>query len=597
MTDEPVIRPLVGRVLTRSERTKRLTDENAQVIDGEVLRSGFAIGPNSVVTAWHCVRNESAASEELWFRVRYARSGARVYAYVPVRLTNYNELYDVAVLSADAARLADAGLDSTRASDLLAAVAIPLSVGVHVNDEVQVMGFPESATSSDSDTNSAKVVETQQAIGSVTGLKLYAPALGTVSPVSPHGLSGGPVLAHSSTSGEQLFAAVGIIRAAPTGNHGLASGGSLIATRIEDVEEIPEIAVALHATRGTRASPLLLSLTRGMNVAAALTRCGNVLDNSQVETTDRSHGRLVGWPHFLNEPWPNSRPTAVGTAYGLKLASILDEHDHGLNRAALAQTLWNLRRPDGGWAARTGVGLGRPEISALVLGALASGGGWTDDLANGYEALERSLARQLDPVAWERTYVLCAVMRGLARSRGFASQMSQLRAALLAGAIKDPAHGNLLCWCSRLSDPGSLTRSPSVPHTAIAIVSLVRVNRILGEDDLSRTALAEAVRWLVAHRALDNQTEQIRRFVGEDQQWDTLTVRHFTAAWVAKALLLAPASESPEGDVLLIDSIRRIWLSYRDGYWVWNDEERPIWMAYQAASVLREFAIRTCAPL
>lgn len=596
MIEEPVTRPLIGRILTRSERAGRMADESAPLIEDEVLRSAFAISPNSVVTAWHCVRTE-AASEELWFRVRYARAGARVYAYVPIRLTNYDEQYDVAVLCADPARLADAGLSPTRVSDLLAAVAIPLSIDVRVHDEVQVMGFPESATSSDSDTNAAVVVDTAQAIGEVSGLKLYAAALGTISPVSPHGLSGGPVLASSRVHGAQPHAAVAIVRAAPTGTQpGLAAGAGLIATRIEDVEHLPEIAVALHSTHGTRASPLLLSLTRGLNVAAVLTRCGNVLHNSLVEVSDR-HGKLVGWPHFLNEPWPNSRPTAVGTAYGLKLASILDEHDHGLNRAALAQTLWNLRRPDGGWAARTGVGAGRPEISALVLGALASGGCWTADLAAGYEALENSLAQGQDLAARERTYVVCAILRGLARGHRAGARMTQLRAALLAGAIKDQARGNLMCWSNRLSDPGSQTRTPSAPHTAIAVVSLVRANRILGGDDLSMTAIDQATRWLAAHRSLEDQTEQIRRYVGEDMQWDTLTVRHFTAAWAARALLLAPASESPEADILLIDSVRRIWNTYRDGYWEWNDDERPIWMAYQAACVLREFASRTSASL
>jgi hypothetical protein len=336
----------------------------------------------------------------------------------------------------------------------------------------------------------------------------------------------------------------------------------------------------------------LLSLTRQKNAAAALTACGNILRSSVVEFDDPQQGKLIGWTHLFNEP--DTRPTAIGTAYGLKLAKALGEHDSGLDLAMQTSTLWKLRREDGGWAARTGVGIGRPEVSALVLGALATVGNWTDELENAYQVLEKGLSSAADPIGWERTYVISAVIRGLARGHR-QTRLPQLKAALLGGVIRDS--GDLPCWANSLRDTGNQGREPSAPHTAMAIVSLIRANRLLGTDDRSRSTIQGATRWLAAQHDLNDQTEFFRRPVPRSDRGDGVTVRHFTAGWVARALLLMQAADAPEAspemDILLMDAIRQIWQRYHDGYWQWPGNERPIWMAYQAVSALREFAIRT----
>ena len=186
--------PSVGRIVTDAERSARMADEAAAAIDGEELRSAFAIGPATIITAWHCVAREFSSGEHLWFRMRDTRSDVRAYIYLPMRLTNYNDAFDVAALHVDAARLAEVNLSAGSAADLLTTIAMPVGTDVQVNDETQVLGFPESATAADSDTNSAKVVAVRVAMGEVTGLKLHAPSCAAVSPVDPRGLSGGPVL-------------------------------------------------------------------------------------------------------------------------------------------------------------------------------------------------------------------------------------------------------------------------------------------------------------------------------------------------------------------------------------------------------------------
>jgi hypothetical protein len=589
----------IGRILTTPERAARMSNETAEAVDGEILRSAFAISDHFIMTAWHCIRDEYADGAPLWFRLRRETAGRKSYLYLPVRVTNYDELFDVAALTIDLERLAEVDLPQHVAAQLLAEIVIPLDIDVRDNDQLQVIGFSENHTGADSDTNSARVVAASVPLGNVSGLKLYCEALAAASPVNPYGMSGGPVLRTSRPSDQGAYQAVGIIRAAPRGlQEGTASGGSLIATSVEDIaDRIPEIGIAIAAVRHTRASPQLLSLTRDMNAAKVFLACGRTLQKSLVKFTDPERGPLSGWPHFYNEEGDRRRPTAIGTAYGFKLSMVIGERCHELDQAALTETLWKLRREDGGWAARTGVGIGRPEVSALVLGALATGGCRRAAFAEAVSVFEDGLTPAKDPVGMEHTYVVCSVIRGMVRIDPRSPLLPELRAALLAGAIRDRVNGNLTCWSDRML-PHRKDLTPSMPHTAQAIVALARVGQLIGDDEQTRAALNEATRWLISRRDLSNKTEQIRRqVVGEDYRADGLMVRHFTAAWVARALLLAPPAEFPTADGLLTDAIHGIWGNYRDGYWEWEMGERPVWMTYQSACVLRDFALRTSTPL
>lgn len=83
------------------------------------------------------------------------------------------------------------------------------------------------------------------------------------------------------------------------------------------------------------------------------------------------HGPLIGWPHSLAESDPPVHPTAFGTAYGLHLLLDIAPYDGRIRAGQVAETLWRLRLPGGGWAARSQGSGARPEVSAIVLGALA----------------------------------------------------------------------------------------------------------------------------------------------------------------------------------------------------------------------------------
>jgi hypothetical protein len=587
MADSPRADLRAGRLLTSAEKAARGADEAAFAAGGEVLRSAFAISGQHVLTAWHCVRDIIREPSSLWFRARHENPGNPSYVYIPVRLSNYDEIFDVAALAMDRQRLSEAGLTPEQATVFLSEVRIPLSTGVALHEHLQVMGFPDSASGADGDTNRVSVVDTDLPLGAATGLKLYGAAFAAVSPVDPHGLSGGPVLRAGTGSGRR--AAVAVIRAAPIGSMvGTASGGGLIATRIQDVaDRLPEIAVALAGAAPAaraRAGP-----GAGRNALDLLHACWERLRDSMIEADDPDVGHLIGWPHFFDEPAENRRPTAISTAYGLKLVLALGVPDHRPDRSRLAETLWKLRHADGGWSARTGKGLSRPEVSALVLSALSTVGFSPAHIAGAAAALEGACAADRDPVTTERTYVASAAMRGLVSCGAGLPRLARLRAVLLAGAIKDPERDNLPCWSIKLrSGPGE-TLLPSAPHTAMAIIALQRTRGLLGDDAASRAAEQDAARWLRIHGDLANQTEQIRRFI-PNGDWDTLTIRHFTAAWVARALLLAPPGDS---DALLENAMRQVARACRDGIWEWDDGEHPVWMSYQGACVTRDYALRT----
>jgi hypothetical protein len=585
--------PGVGRILNDQEKLARSADESAEAIEGEVLRTAFSISSRHILTAWHCVHDSLEREASLWYRIR-VRGQERHYAYIPVRVSNYNTQFDVAALAIDIRRLEDADLNASEAEQLLAATAIPLATNISANEDVILVGFPANATSADSDTISATIVDTDFPLGEVVGLKLFGPAFGTVSPVDPHGLSGGPVLRASPRSGPPDYSAVGIVRSIARGEIPYtAVGGGVIATRISDlVGLLPEVAVALSR----RAEPEISAadrMDRSQDFPTLSRECLNTLKTTAIRISDPRRGDLMGWAHFFDESREHLRPTAISTAYGLKIAMAIDRPDGLLNRSRLTETLWKLRLSDGGWSARTGTTHSRPEITALILGALASAGYDRAHLAEAGEAFEATLSLQVDPVGLSHVYPVCAVIRGLVRARPESSRLPELKTQLIEGGIADPARHDLQCWASQLALGSDGTRRPvpSVPHTAMAIVALARANLVLGPDEVITSVLEQSTMWLCQHPDLANRNEQIRRYVDKDGPWEMLSIEHFTAAWVARALLAVQPTSVPESEALLRKAVRQVWQSQRDGIWNWDENLRPVWMTYQGICVLRDHSM------
>jgi hypothetical protein len=220
-------------------------------------------------------------------------------------------------------------------------------------------------------------------------------------------------------------------------------------------------------------------------------------------------------------------------------------------------------------------------------------------MADAVSVLERETNVSRDQDGMKRTYVVSAAMRGLMRAHPDSPRLPELRETLLSGVITDQAHQGLICWSSQLSADGQETREPSTAHTALALVALLRAEKTIGEDVQAQEYIEQGLRWLSLSRDLTNQYETIRRFVARRARVAS-PVRHFTPAWVARALLLASPEDIPGADSLLNDAVRLIWQRYINDHWEWDGHElpkQPIWMTYQGVCVLRDYALRTSVPL
>ncbi|WP_369274171.1 hypothetical protein AB5J55_33410 [Streptomyces sp. R11] len=339
---------------------------------------------------------------------------------------------------------------------------------------------------------------------------------------------------------------------------------------------------------------------------------GTLVDQVSV-VADPERGRLTGWPHSLGENTP-SRPTPVGTAYGLHIMLDLGVPDGGLSTGDLVDTLWRLRLPDGGWSARSQGSEARPEVTALVLGALARAGTSADRLAAEVDRCTGAFTRRLDRAGLESTHVVTTVLRGLLRAAPRSEVLPALREVLADGAISDSRRDHLRCWGYRLQPPYG---RPSPLHTAQAVVALDRAARVLGEDTdaraaRARTAREDGVRWLLScpdapHDTcpdLENLHEEVRRPRTDDpSRHEVLNVRHFTASWLVRALLSPGALEIARADgledewrVRLDGAVAAVWAGQTDGIWSWGrggstELRRPMWMTYQGLSALRAHAV------
>ena len=323
---------------------------------------------------------------------------------------------------------------------------------------------------------------------------------------------------------------------------------------------------------------------------------------------DPARGLLTGWSHSLGENTP-MRPTPVGTAYGLHIMLDLGVPDGRLSTGDLVDTLWRLRLPDGGWSARSQGSEARPEVTALVLGALARAGASAERLAEEVALCEAGFTHRLDRAGRESTHVVTTVLRGLLRAAPRSDVLPPLGEALLDGAIDDAGRDHLRCWGYRLGQPYG---PPSPLHTAQAVVALHRAAGVLGESAGARAAREDGVRWLLAcpdvrHDAcvdLANLREEVRRPRTDDpSRHEVLNVRHFTASWLVRALLTPVAREIARADGLedawrerLDGAVAAVWAGQTDGIWIWGrddgtDLRRPMWMTYQGLSALRAHAV------
>ncbi|MFJ7077296.1 hypothetical protein [Streptomyces sp. NPDC098781] len=394
---------------------------------------------------------------------------------------------------------------------------------------------------------------------------------------------------------------------------GVSGLGTFVAAWLAAALLRARTASAADSGRVTTVGPAALAPGAPGPLPAVFAAAYDTLVDQVSVVTDPERGRLVGWPHSLGEDTP-SRPTPVGTAYGLHIMLDLGVPEGRLSTGELVDTLWRLRLPDGGWSARSQGSEARPEVTALVLGALARAGASAERLTAEVDRCTDGFTRQLDRAGRESTHVVTTVLRGLLRAAPRSEILPALREALADGAISDPRRDHLRCWGYRLQPPYG---RPSPLHTAQAVVALDRAARVLGEEGDARAARARAaredgIRWLLScpdapHDTcpdLANLHEEVRRPRTDDPtRHEVLNVRHFTASWVARALFTPGALEIARSEglqeelrVRLEGAVAAVWAGQTDGIWLWGRSEttelrRPMWMTYQGLSALRAHAV------
>lgn len=323
-------------------------------------------------------------------------------------------------------------------------------------------------------------------------------------------------------------------------------------------------------------SPMSLTLLR-RNTAEAL-----VAHLSEAESNDGAPG--YGWRHDLDDD--SRRISALSTAYGLKAVMLAGGCDWRVSLPRLRDMLRRLELPDGGWSALTNSPLARPEVTAVVSSALHDAGEAEDYLAERVEIIVDTLDRRVRGAEPARPYVLAVSLLELSQlglddtiGRRFADNLIDL--ALRAGG----AHA----WPVEVRPRGLGGPTPSTAHTACAVTALAAWARRLNDLRLLEVAMSGRT-WLEHHANLGLDDEWIRSERADGGE-ELLPVRHFTSAWVLRALMDTGCEPTAP---LALQALRDVGSYYAHdvGLWRWpgGGGTFPVWMTWDALAGIASWA-------
>ena len=284
-----------------------------------------------------------------------------------------------------------------------------------------------------------------------------------------------------------------------------------------------------------------------------------------------ANGRPVGWPYDLRDL--SGEATASSTAYGIRTMLLLED---GLaaDLVPVADSLRKMARPAGGFAGREQSGPS-PEATAAVLSALRRIA-VTEDFGAHIAQLERGLGG----LEKYRPFILTTMLEACLLLRPGIQLVETLVDSLLA--TRRP-YGDLLLWPEK-AEPLLLDPAPSVAHTALAVRALASAQAIRPNGQVQK-ALEQGAAWLIEQRNLHDAYEVTER--PAERRPELVYVRHFTAAWVVKALVSVGV---PSAHPAVSNAEAQIWKSYggdTTALWAWDNGDLPIWMTFDAIEALR----------
>ena len=303
-----------------------------------------------------------------------------------------------------------------------------------------------------------------------------------------------------------------------------------------------------------------------------------------------SDGRPVGWRRDLRDSpaedtdgkaaertgetgEPLDKATAASTAYGVR-AMLLLEDGLAADLIPVAESLRKMAVPAGGYAGR-GQSKPRPEVTAAVLNALCR-----IDATDGFDDHRAEMERDLGDFEKFRPFILTIMLETSLLLRSGTKLVDTLVESLLA--TRRP-YGDLLLWPEK-AEPSRVDPQPSVAHTARALRALASAQAVRPSSPVQK-AIEQAAAWLIEQPDLHNAYEVNDRSTKDRP--DLVHVRHFTAAWVVKALVSAGV---PTEHPAVSHAVSRIWDSYGGGtvaLWAWDNGDLPIWMTFDAIEALR----------
>ncbi|MGA2829703.1 MAG: hypothetical protein ABSF03_26740 [Streptosporangiaceae bacterium] len=316
------------------------------------------------------------------------------------------------------------------------------------------------------------------------------------------------------------------------------------------------------SARGPLSTPSAPTLLQTMqNVARALRGC-------LVRDAD---GTPIGWPRDLRQM--SGHATAASTAFGIKTLLLLED---GLaaDLVPVAESLRKMEKRDGGYASRE-QSKSRPEVTATVLDTLYRIAG-----PDNFDAQIDMMERDLGDFEKSRPFILTTMLETSIRLKPESTLTDTLIDSLLAA--RRP-YGDLMVWPEK-AEPLLIEPAPSVAHTARAVRALAKVQEVRSSGQ-PQDALDQGVTWLIEQRELHNAYEVIERSV--DGGLEPAPVRHFTAAWVVKALVSAGV---PATHPSVSRAVAQTWSSYGGdtaALWAWDNGDLPIWMTFDAIEALR----------
>jgi hypothetical protein len=299
-----------------------------------------------------------------------------------------------------------------------------------------------------------------------------------------------------------------------------------------------------------------------------------------------SEPNASGWPHDLRK---GSRPvTPWSTSYGVR-AMLLLEPSLGSDLKPAVEFLKSAYQ-GGGYKARAQAEP-RPEVTAAVLDTLHRVDGTAD-----FTAQLAQIKAQVGYFERTRPFVLTCLLEASVHLGLDAVFTRNLCQALLEA--RRPYDGIPL-WPEKVEE-GRVAPDASIVHTARAVraLALAQTARppVLSDERLT-TEVQEAVTvgaaWLAAQQDLSNASEIIDRQDAESpDRIEQVYVRHFTAAWVVKALVSAGLSASHPS---VSTAVARVWADYNIdiALWTWSNGDLPVWMTCDAVDALRLAALAT----